>query len=570
MRIERNTLLGLLAIAFILRAYAAVNMPQANADEMLYSLLSIGTLTSPWQRLSTLFHGPIYFYLTDLSYLLFGVNFFAARFFAVLFSAFSVLLVYLIAKELFDAKIGVIAGAIFAFSAAQIYFGSLGLLDIPATALSMLSILFLFRWHKRGERRELLFSLGIYAVAVTVKISQLFLSPVFLLILGHGILQKKYMNPRDYVFAALIFVMLILPVPIYNYLLFSDKGLADFHISRAFSLNSALEYFRGQNIAGIDDAYFNISYFNTVGPHLFTLFFEYLSIPLLLFFVIGSIEIAKKRSITDIALLAWFLVPIFSYLFYVFHAYYLAVLMPPIAIIASVGLQAVGSYFSRFTNTKVLVSAFLFILIFWEVAMLLPHISGKSTIYQLQEDIQRLPDNATVVMDDTIWTGTTLWMGATSGKKVMSLSEFSQGQQEFVSQGLKPGILDIYAVSCVPGNCGWSNVEPGAQDNSERLKTDLHNYGTKIAEIYGAEGPEYEVYKMRVTASPFGRISMRFVGYVIGHPERSIDVYDAKWPMGVIMNVVAHLSLWVDILVALSLPLVVLLLFWKEKIAIEL
>jgi len=564
MRMDKKILLGLLAVAFLIRAYTAANMAQANADEILYNLIAVGTATSPWHRLSTLFHGPIYFYLTDLAYVFFGVNFFSARLVSVIFSAISMLLVYLLGKELFDQKTGLIASFIFAFSAAQIYFGSLGLLDVPATALSMLSMLFLLRWNKNGGRKELLLSFGVYAVAITAKISQLYLAPFFLLVLAHGAIARKRANLRDYAFAALAFVLLVMPVPAYNYLLFSDKGLADFHVSRALSIDSAKGYFREQSVAGIDDAYFNISHFNAAVPYMFTLMLAYFSIPLLLFFVIGIVEVAKKRTMAAAALLAWLLVPLLSYLFYVFHDYYLAVLMPPIAIIAAVGLQALGGHFARFANAKTIVSSLLFILIVWEVAMLLPHISGKPAIYQLEEQLRLLPGNSTVVMDDAIWTGTTLWMGAASGKEVMSLSLFDYGQHGLVGKGV-PRMTDIYAVSCVPGNCGWSSLDDAARDNSERLKADLHGNGTRIAEIYGADGLEYEVYRMRTAVSPVGHISLRFLGYITGHPERAVDVYGAKWPVGVIVDSVAHASLLMDLLVALGVPIAVLVLLLKEN-----
>ena len=570
MHICRKHVLGLLAIAFLIRAYAAVNTAQTNSDEILYLLLSIGTITSPWHRLSTLFHGPVYFYMTDLAYMLLGHNFLAARFFQVLFSAFSVLLVYLISKEMFDKKISLIASAIFAFSAGQIFWGSFGLLDVLGTTISMLSILFLLKWHKTGDRNKLLLSFGIYAVAITTKISQLFLAPIFLLLIVHVLVQKKYVNKKDYLLAALVFVILILPVPAYNYLLFSDTGLADFHYARMFHLDTAIEYLSWLNIAGIEDQYFDLSYFKTISPHIISQFFTYFSIPLLLFFIIGLVKITEKRSITDFALLLWFFVPLLTYLFYVFHEYYLAVLVPPMSIMASVGLQTAGKYFNRLTTAKISVMLLLLILIAWEVAVLLPHISGKPATYQLQEYVRGLPPDSLVVMDETIWSGNTQIVREFSGKTVLFLSYFIRSQNKSLGEEEPLVMTDIYHVICVSGDCGWGTISEYTKSLSEKANELIRKNAEKVHEIYDGNKVEYAVYRMQLNAYPVEENYTRFVGYNIGQPERSIDVYELRGPFEFTLHNLALISLLANLLLALATPLIILALFLKEDVSVDL
>ena len=72
--IGKKGVLFLLAIGLALRLFSMMNSSISNPDELLFGLISWGTLTSPWHRLSTLLQGPVYFYLTDAGYQLLGLD----------------------------------------------------------------------------------------------------------------------------------------------------------------------------------------------------------------------------------------------------------------------------------------------------------------------------------------------------------------------------------------------------------------------------------------------------------------------------------------------------------------
>jgi hypothetical protein len=572
MKIEKKYVIIFLFFAFFLRLYVAGNISQTNADEILYMLLANGTLSSSWHRLATLYHGPIYFYLTDLSYSLLGTSILAARFFPALFSSISVLLVYLIAKQLYDSRTGVIASIIFAFSAAQLLLGTLALLDILATTISMLSFLFLLKWHRTGTRMDLVLSAALYAVAITTKISQLFLLPLFAIPLIHRIWTNRaeMENKKTHLLSLAIFLILLAPVPTYNFLLYSSTGLADFHYSRAFNLETSLNYLRWLNIAGVDDQYFDMSRIGANTQYILSSAQSYFSLLLPAFFIIGLAKLMARRTLSDAMLFAWFFIPLLTFLSYVFHEYYLVVLLPPMCIAAAIGLQSLSGHLQKFLNSGHIVPLLLFVLVLSELSVLPSHVTGPPATYKLYDYIRQLPDNATIVMDATIWTGNSYLVREFSGKNVVFLSDFLHAQN--VSQE-NPGtarVMDVYHVICVPGNCGWSSIEEGTKQLSEAADKKIRENAQKVTDIYEQGHVEYSIYRITLTAYPVSNPYQRFVGYELGHPEISVDAYDIYTVPRSALHNLSVLILSADLLLALSVPFVVFFLFLREQISVDL
>src|SRR3989344_5494626 len=106
-------LIILFLIAFILRSIAAINI-SPNADEMVHGTHALGIIKS--NKLQIMDQDAVWFYLTDLFYNLFGKNLFGLRFSSVLFGSLSMIIVYLIGKELFSKRVALIASFILAFS----------------------------------------------------------------------------------------------------------------------------------------------------------------------------------------------------------------------------------------------------------------------------------------------------------------------------------------------------------------------------------------------------------------------------------------------------------------------
>jgi len=106
-------LIILFILGFILRSIAAVNIAP-NADEMVHGTHSLGIIDS--NKLQIMDQDAVWFYLTDLFYRVFGENLFGLRFISILFGSLSIIIVYLIGKELFNKRVALFASLILTLS----------------------------------------------------------------------------------------------------------------------------------------------------------------------------------------------------------------------------------------------------------------------------------------------------------------------------------------------------------------------------------------------------------------------------------------------------------------------
>src|SRR3989338_9025283 len=110
-------LILLVLIGFILRAFISTSIAP-NADEMLHAPHAINFINSG--KLQIMDQDPVWFFLTDLSYKIFGINMFAARFLAVLFGSLSIIVLYLIIKLIYNKNLALISSIILTFSSFHI------------------------------------------------------------------------------------------------------------------------------------------------------------------------------------------------------------------------------------------------------------------------------------------------------------------------------------------------------------------------------------------------------------------------------------------------------------------
>ena len=106
-------LLIILVLGLILRGLAA-NNAHLNPDELAYALTPVNIISTG--KISTFHQSPAYFYLTDMSYKLFGVSALTSRLTGVIFGSLTILVVFLLANEFFrNKKKSLIASFIFYF-----------------------------------------------------------------------------------------------------------------------------------------------------------------------------------------------------------------------------------------------------------------------------------------------------------------------------------------------------------------------------------------------------------------------------------------------------------------------
>ncbi|MFX1519939.1 MAG: ArnT family glycosyltransferase [Promethearchaeota archaeon] len=86
---------------------------------------------------------PLIFWLMAVSYKIFGVNEFAVRFIPAVFGVFSVLLIYLLAKQFFEKKVALLSSLLLSLCQFHVKYSRQGMLDVPLTFFILLT-LFLF------------------------------------------------------------------------------------------------------------------------------------------------------------------------------------------------------------------------------------------------------------------------------------------------------------------------------------------------------------------------------------------------------------------------------------------
>lgn len=123
-------------------------------DEALYAVRAEGILLfggildqTPFSigGLYSSLHPPLYVWLTSISFLIFGVSEFAARFFSALLGGLTLIAIYRIGKELQDEKVGFVAAMLYGLNPFVTFLARQGQFDTTLVFLLTLSILFYLR-----------------------------------------------------------------------------------------------------------------------------------------------------------------------------------------------------------------------------------------------------------------------------------------------------------------------------------------------------------------------------------------------------------------------------------------
>jgi len=154
------------------------------ATSALVAKMSIGDMFTRF--LPGDFHPPLYYLILKFWASIFGNSEISLRIPSVVFGVATVYVTYLIAKKLFNQKIGLIASFFLATSGLAIYYSQEArMYSLAALLISCLVYMFL-------ERKWLLFSLTLALIGMTDYVS-LFIVPVFLIV-GWGNIKKVILS----------------------------------------------------------------------------------------------------------------------------------------------------------------------------------------------------------------------------------------------------------------------------------------------------------------------------------------------------------------------------------------
>jgi len=194
------------------------NMTLTDPDETFYAetakeMLDAGDWITPRIFGEPQFEKPVFYYwLIMLSYLVFGVGEFAARFPSAIFGVFGVIGVYFIARLLYSRLSGFFSGLIMATCMQYVVLARACVTDMVLTVFILYSLLFFLLGWTREKKRYYLAAAGMAAIATLTK------GPIGLLIPG-GIAVCYMLSVREwrklraipFVWCALVFAAVCLP-----------------------------------------------------------------------------------------------------------------------------------------------------------------------------------------------------------------------------------------------------------------------------------------------------------------------------------------------------------------------
>lgn len=196
-------LIGIIILASFLRLYRVSEYMTFLGDEgrdalIMKKILSTWSfpLIGPPMSVGNIYLGPLYYYMMFFSMLPFNLNPEAAAIMNGFIGVFSVVLVYLLGRLLFDKKSGLIAAFFYAISPVTVIYSRTSWNPNPAPFFSMVSMLSLYMIHRTGNFNWLLVTGLSIAAAVQMHYLSLILIPISIFIL----LYEKYYRKKNNLF----------------------------------------------------------------------------------------------------------------------------------------------------------------------------------------------------------------------------------------------------------------------------------------------------------------------------------------------------------------------------------
>ncbi len=493
----RKWLVLIMILGFVLRFFAVSNITPQVADEMVHGVHAIGISNSGVINLQN--QCPLWFYLTDLAYKLFGVNSFSARFLSFFFGLLTIPLLYLISKKLFNEKVALIASFLLAISWFHIRYA---LIEMDEAMIFF--ILFAFYYFINGIEKKQRFVLPVFillAVAMLIKPITVVFIPAFAIYFIYMLFKEKDIQKRNELFrknkkpliiGSIIFTISMAPVLIYNYLLYREKGISDILFERFFHF--APELYAG--LQGGSGGTFTIPKFIASAPGMIKSFWA-LDPLISLFGFLGLFLIfsSKKRFVKFLILLN--LIPFIFLIGTQPLQTHFAPFMIPLCLSASLFIVTFSNKIKAF-DTKKLIIGILILIFIINIYLMLPYLTSKSAMFKARTfAIDNIGENDIVIADARIYRGRIAFMF--HDKHYVESSLFSRiYEQTQQMQGGNIIPVTVYFVECIYDDCGWGSIKNQPEFNAsvEQMIDFFKNNSQKILTI-NAGGMDDEGYKSK-------------------------------------------------------------------------
>lgn len=298
--IEKNKKFILAAIVILAAVliFTGLTRTDIQHDDALYAFRAVGYLdfmnaavnqTTPiqwfneiplWSRLS--FHDgpPLVFLIQYIFFSLFGTSLFIARLPFALAGIGSVVALYFLARDLYSEKIAFLAASILAISSYHSWASKIGYLEPIATLLIVLTLLFYVRALK-APKNFIVFGVFLGLTLLTKYTVWFILPAIFIhLVIKH----RRLIFSKQLIIGAVITLIFISPVLIYNYQMYKTRGHFDVQLSVLFNQPKDDWPVIGRSVGGNDFLEFWKTIYKSYSILFFVLFLASLVYILLKYF----------------------------------------------------------------------------------------------------------------------------------------------------------------------------------------------------------------------------------------------------------------------------------------------
>jgi len=565
-------LVTLLFFGLVLRAIMGNNL-SPSPDETVYGTHAIDFSKSG--AISNQNQSPVWFYLADIFYKIFGVTLFASRLTSIIFSTFTILVIFLLAKELFNKKIALISSFLFAFSAYSLRIIQMEM-DATFTFFYLLSVYFFLSKLFKEDKISLLSAL-FYGIAVLTKAISIMLAPGFFLVylvyfLRYNEKRKNLVskeNIKRALFSLLIVFILLLPILSYNYLLYKEKGLTDIMFARFFGIS--IEIFEG--IAPTMQP-FSLTSLVQDGLRASFLFFYRHDLLLLSLSFLGFIYYLLKKNLKVILLVLTFLPTYFFLSGTSLLDNHFLVFVPLLSLLAAFPLHYL---FQIKFHIRYLFILILFVIAFFNVYSLRDILGSTSAVGTLRDFvIDNVDESTLVIADNRIYGGRIAWMF--NDKHYVEVLNLDPILNELKKSPTSSVSIKTLFIECAADDCGFGTIKEGPlNDSMESFSTHFKEKARKIREFGpgGGDKPEgvypyFEVYESRILAKPeiLNIVDQTHIWFY--YPVRwnlKERIYDSYTPISFFdksFDFIATLVLYLSVFIALISPLILVYLTYKN------
>ena len=572
---KRKYIILLFIIGLTLRILISLGNPFA-ADEMLHAPHALGFIDSG--KLQIMDQDAIWFFLTDLITKIFGATVFGIRFLQVLFDSLLIILVFLLGKEIFNDRIGLIASIIYTFSS-LLFIQMKALMDIPMSFFVFLSMYLLILFFKKNKNKFFILSWISLGIAIMIKQIALWFIPAFVLFSLYY--NKKHNNSfklKQVIYAGIIIIIMVIPVLTFNYLLYKDKGIVDLQFARFTKIS--FETYEGiaHTIQPFNLKHLLLPYDNQ-RPGIIqgaSRIYRFESIITVLFFILGIFFLFMSKNRFTFLLTLSFLFPFLFLSGTSTLMNHFVFTVPFVSMLASLSILKISDKFSQEKFRKYFIYLAIILIIILSFVNVYKYTNGffaKHEIGKLIDfKIKNIEENSLVIVDSRIYRGRIVLMFW--DRHYLESNFFPtliQGMDSLPGEGIP---LTTYYIEAVTDDSGWGTVkdQPEFNQSSENIADYFKQNSQLIKTIDDPKNqPHFNVYKIAIMAKPaslnYADSTHVWFYYPVGYKPKgsSFDDYSTYNAFDSLLDKLAHLILYLEVLTTILLAFYLFYLLYKSS-----